>query len=187
VSPRDRSPTCPEVGFRKVDGLIPVESWTTRNVWFAALSQAKNEADRLQTDGARFSSNSGITLAFLLTHEWESAQTGIHCFCVVGVMRKPRSALILFVLLVLSLSLAVPVEDALETTYDESEAQPYEAIPLFSILLLAADRTTQAVLTRVRPHLGVPSRLGLTCFADKASHRSAKAPVALALLCTLLC
>ena len=102
-------------------------------------------------------------------------------------MRKPRSALILFVLLVLSLSFAVPAEDALETTYDESETQPYEAIPLFSILLLAAGRATQAVLTRVRPHLGVPSRLGLTCFADKASHRSANAHVALALLCTLLC
>jgi hypothetical protein len=102
-------------------------------------------------------------------------------------MRKPRSALILFVLLVLSLSFAVPAEDALETTYDESETQPYEAIPLFSILLLAAGRATQAVLTPVRPHLGVPSRLGLTRFADKTSHRSANAHLALALLCTLLC
>jgi hypothetical protein len=48
-------------------------------------------------------------------------------------MRKPRSALILFVLLVLSLSLAVPAEDALETNYDESETQPYEAIPLLCL------------------------------------------------------
>jgi hypothetical protein len=39
-------------------------------------------------------------------------------------MRKPRSAVILFALLVLSLTLAVPAEDALETTYDESETQP---------------------------------------------------------------
>jgi hypothetical protein len=103
-------------------------------------------------------------------------------------MRKPRSALILFVLLVLSLTLAVPAEDVLETTYDESETQPYEDVPLFSILLPSATGcTTQAPISGLHLHSGAPSRLARTCFAGKVSHRSAKARVALALLCTLLC
>jgi hypothetical protein len=102
-------------------------------------------------------------------------------------MKKPRSALILFVLLVLGFSLAVASEDLLETTYDESETQPYEAIPFFSIPLLAAGCTTQVVLRGVRLHFGAPSRLARACFVGKVSHRPAKAHVALALLCTLLC
>src|ERR1039457_5313978 len=103
-------------------------------------------------------------------------------------MKKPRSALILFVLLVLSFSLAVASEDLLETTYDESETQPYEAIPLFSSLSpLAASGTPQAVPSSVRVHFGVPSRLARACFAGKVSHRPDKAHVAVALLCTLLC
>src|ERR1022692_4059999 len=97
---------------------------------------------------------------------------GIHCARAVSVMRKPRSALVLFVLLVLSLTLAVPAEDVLETTYDESETQPYAAIPLFSIPLLTAGCRSQAVLSGVRLHFGAPSRLTRTCFAGKDSHRS---------------
>jgi hypothetical protein len=49
-------------------------------------------------------------------------------------MKWPRSALILFVLLGFSVSLAVPAQDVAETVYDESEGLPYQAISQFSIL-----------------------------------------------------
>ena len=48
-------------------------------------------------------------------------------------MRKPRSALVLLLLLVLGVSLSVPAEDVPETPYDESETLPSEGTPLFSI------------------------------------------------------
>jgi len=141
----------------------------------------------VQTDEGVFSSDSGITIPFLRDLMIGVWQTGIHCSRAVSVMRKPRSALIFFVLLVLSLTLAVPAEDVLETTYDESETQPYEAIPHFSILSLTAGCTSQAHLSGVRLHFGAPSRLARTGFAGKDSRRSAKARVAQALLCTLRC
>ena len=47
-------------------------------------------------------------------------------------MRRPCSALILFVLLGFALSLEVPAEDMPETPYDESETLPYEVTPLLS-------------------------------------------------------
>lgn len=49
-------------------------------------------------------------------------------------MKKPRSALVLLLLLGFSVSLAAPAEDVPETAYDESEALPYESTPIFSIL-----------------------------------------------------
>jgi hypothetical protein len=49
-------------------------------------------------------------------------------------MRKPRSALLFFVLLVLGLSLAVPAEGLPETAYAESEAAPYASTSLCFII-----------------------------------------------------
>jgi len=46
-------------------------------------------------------------------------------------MRKSRFILILFALVGLCVSLGFPAEDVLETTYDESEALPYETPPLY--------------------------------------------------------
>jgi hypothetical protein len=103
-------------------------------------------------------------------------------------MRKPRSALILFMLLVLSLSLAVPAEDVLETTYDESETQPYEDVPLFSILLpLAAGGMTQAVLSGVRLRSGTAFPFVVTRSNGADAHQPTGCRVALALRCTFLC
>jgi hypothetical protein len=103
-------------------------------------------------------------------------------------MRKPRSALILFVLLVLSLSFAVPAEDALETNYDESETQPYEAIPLLCLASpLAASGMTQAVLNGARFRSDTPVRPAVATSRDMGQHPTAEARIALALLCTLLC
>lgn len=47
-------------------------------------------------------------------------------------MRKPRSALVLLLLLGFGVSLIVPAEDVPETAYDESETLPCESTPLFS-------------------------------------------------------
>ena len=102
-------------------------------------------------------------------------------------MRKPRFALILFVLLFFGLSLAVPAEDLAETAYDESETSPYEITPLFSNLMSQAAASTGAVGSVVCLRSGTPLRGVLTRITDRDSHRSAKSRVAQALLCTLLC
>jgi hypothetical protein len=47
-------------------------------------------------------------------------------------MRKPRSVLVLLLLLVFGVSLAVTAEDVPETPYDESETLPYESTPTLS-------------------------------------------------------
>jgi hypothetical protein len=50
-------------------------------------------------------------------------------------MRKRRAVVVLLLLLVFGVSGVVPAEDVPETPYDESEALPYAATPLFSIAL----------------------------------------------------
>jgi len=50
-------------------------------------------------------------------------------------MRKPRSVLVLLLLLVFGVSVVLPAEDLPETPYDESEALPYVGTLLFSIAL----------------------------------------------------
>src|ERR1035437_9816201 len=100
-------------------------------------------------------------------------------------MRKPCSALILFVLLVLSLTMAVPAEDVLETTYDESETQPYEAIPLFAILSLSVvGEPSQAPRSAERVRWSTPLWRGVTRVNGEDATRSPNARGALALLCT---
>ena len=105
-----------------------------------------------------------------------------------SVMRRPCSILILFVLLGFGVSLAVPVEDAPETEYDESAALPSEGTPLFSIVVpLVAARTTQAVPNSLHPRLGDPSLFTPAGVRDTDAHRAADPRISLALLCTLLC
>ena len=65
-------------------------------------------------------------------------------------MRTSRCLLVLLVALAFGLSFAIPAEDMPETAYDESEALPYEATPLFSIVLQESART-QSVLTSASP------------------------------------
>jgi hypothetical protein len=48
-------------------------------------------------------------------------------------MTRSRSALVLLVALVLSVSFAVPAEDVPETAYDESESLPCESTPVVSV------------------------------------------------------
>ncbi len=113
---------------------------------------------------------------------------GVYCVRCRGRMRKPRSALLFFVLLVLGLSLTVPVEDLPETTYDESEAAPYVSTPLFSNLISqAAASATGAVRRAVDLRSGTPFRFAATRITGTDRHRPAEERLALALLCTLFC
>ena len=47
-------------------------------------------------------------------------------------MRKPRSVVVILLLLVFGVSVVLPAEDVPETPYDESEALPYEMPPPLS-------------------------------------------------------
>ena len=64
-------------------------------------------------------------------------------------MRNARSAIVFLVILTMGLSLSVLPEDVAETAFDESETQPYETTPLFSIV--------------VRPVVARTAANGLTC------------------------
>lgn len=103
-------------------------------------------------------------------------------------MRRPRSTLILFVLLILGLSLAVPAEDLMETAYDESESLPYQRALLISDLVpRATAATTQAVRSAGQGQFAGPFRIGALRINGGDAHRFAKARSAPALLCTFLC
>jgi hypothetical protein len=102
-------------------------------------------------------------------------------------MRRASSILVLCVLLGFGVSLAVQVEDVPETAYDESEGLPYEATPLFSIVVpLVAARTTQA-LSRSCPRLIAPSLFASERVRDTDANRPTDARILLVLLHTLRC
>jgi len=101
-------------------------------------------------------------------------------------MRKSRSCLILSVLLVFSFSLAFAPEDLLETTYDESETQPFEGMPRSAVLAVqAAARTTQKALSSSHFKAGATALFAAARVHDSAANRSSS--VSSALLCTLRC
>jgi hypothetical protein len=64
-------------------------------------------------------------------------------------MTRSRSALVLLVALVLSVSFAVPAEDVPETAYDESESLPCESTPVVSIA--APETVGEAPAVRAGP------------------------------------
>ena len=66
-------------------------------------------------------------------------------------MKALRFPVVLLATLFLGLSFVFPAEDIPETPYDESEALPYEATPLFSIVLQESAGTTQSVKALVFP------------------------------------
>jgi hypothetical protein len=78
-------------------------------------------------------------------------------------MIRLRSMLVLFVVLVLSVSFAVPAEDAPETAYDESESLPCESTPLVSMAVPEISATAPTVrLPASRWRLESPRRPGAT-------------------------
>jgi hypothetical protein len=106
----------------------------------------------------------------------------------MGIVAKPHRAVLFLIVLTLGVSLGLPAEDVLDAVYNESEAVPYEVIPLVSIVvspLLA--RSTQAAPNSFDQKLGVPSRFSSARARDTEAHRSADARALSALLCILLC
>ena len=98
-----------------------------------------------------------------------------------------RFALILFVLLVFGFALVVPAEDVLETTYDESETQPYQEAPVFAVAMQrAAARANQEVLSSSQLQVGAISLLAAHV-RDAIDNRSSNARVSPVLLGTLRC
>ena len=102
-------------------------------------------------------------------------------------MRKPWSVLIIFVLLAFGVSLAVPAEDVPETAYDESEALPFEGVPLFSIALRQVAARTQVPVSSGHLKLVTPSPFTLAHVRDTSADRSVDQRALLALLCNLRC
>ncbi len=82
-------------------------------------------------------------------------------------MNSSRCALLIFVALVLTLSLAAPAEDVPETTYDESASLPYVGTCVVSLagrepeveasVVSIAVPECIAEATAVRPHTSRPS------------------------------
>jgi hypothetical protein len=71
-------------------------------------------------------------------------------------VRRARTCLIFFVLLVLGLSPVVPAEDLPNTAYDESETQPYESSPSISNLMGQTASATQTALSETQAVGNVP-------------------------------
>jgi hypothetical protein len=106
----------------------------------------------------------------------------------VGRAVKPRFAVVFLMILTIGLSLGLPAEDVLDAVYDESEALPYEVVPLFSIALRAvAFRTTQESVSSLNLRARVPFSLASAHVREMDARRFANGQVSLALLCTLLC
>ena len=106
----------------------------------------------------------------------------------MGAATKPRFAIVFLMFLALGLSMGLPAEDVLETTYDESEAVPYEGTALFSIAApTVAARTTQDVPSSLRLEPGASSTFVPARAHDTDANRFADARPSLTLLCTLLC
>ena len=107
----------------------------------------------------------------------------------MGVVAKPRCAVVFLMVLTLGVSLGLPAEDVLDAVYDESETLPFD-IPLDSNgVSVMADGITLAPLSAllldlVAPSPCTPAHVGDT---DADVNRSSDARVSLALLCTLLC
>ena len=105
----------------------------------------------------------------------------------MGAATKPRFAIVFLMFLALGLSMGLPAEDVLETTYDESETVPFEGTPLFSIAApTAAERTTQDVPSSLRLKAGAPSLFAPARVHDTDANRSSDTRPSLTLLCTLL-
>jgi len=103
-------------------------------------------------------------------------------------MRKPRYAVILFVLLVFGLSLGFPVEDIEETLYDESATPPYEGVTLFSIAAPpVAPQTTKQALNLSQSKLSTSSLFSAAAVYGANANRTASTRPLLAVFCTLLC
>jgi len=76
-------------------------------------------------------------------------------------MQVARCSLAVLAALVLCLSFAIPADDVLETSYDESETLPYESTPVFSSMQESArlPRLEQKLELLLQFHTGARSRI----------------------------
>jgi len=101
---------------------------------------------------------------------------------------KPRFAVVFIMIFTVCVSVGLPSVDVLDAVYDESEAVPYEAIPLFSIAApSAAARTIQATPSALHPKPVAPSVSTPARVRDTDAHLFADARTLSSLLCILLC
>jgi len=106
----------------------------------------------------------------------------------MGVVAKPRCAVVFLIVLTLGVSLGLPAEDVLDAVYDESETLPFEFISLFSIATLpVAARITPVPLSSLHLKLVAPSPFTPAHVRNTDAHRSADQRALSALLCILLC
>lgn len=106
----------------------------------------------------------------------------------MGVVAKPRCAVVFLMVLTLGVSLVLPAEDVLDAVYDESETLPFEFVSLFSIATLpVAARITPVPLSSLQLKLVAPSPFTPAHVRNTDAHRSADQRALSALLCILLC
>ena len=100
-----------------------------------------------------------------------------------------HTCVVLFVLLVLGLSPALPAEDLPGTAYDESETQPYESSPSISNLMAETAFVSQTALSEIQVVQNMP-RQTATPFLRSVNRADADrftgARSLLAQVCTLL-
>jgi hypothetical protein len=114
------------------------------------------------------------------------------CSFVVA-MRRMHTCVVLFVLLVLGLSPALPAEDLPGTAYDESETQPYESSPSISNLMAETAFVSQTALSEIqivrnalRLQTATPFLPSVRPIARADADRFTGARSLLAQVCTLL-
>jgi hypothetical protein len=106
----------------------------------------------------------------------------------MGVVAKPHCAFVWMMVLALSATLGLPAEDVWDGTYDDSEAAPYELVPLDSISSspLSAE-SNQAAPASLQKKVGEPSLCSFAGARFSDADEPSDARVSLAQLCMLRC
>ena len=94
----------------------------------------------------------------------------------MGAAAKPHLAVVFLMILFLGASLALPATDVMESVYDESEALPYESVPLFAgdtVLL------NEPVILQSTPEFGLQFRSRLLDGRDEIRAESSGKPLQL--------
>jgi len=103
-------------------------------------------------------------------------------------MSVSRSAFLFLAFLLLGLSVTLPAPDVCETAYDESEALPFEATPLISLVTpLARGSPTRFTLRNFQRTSAVPARARRIRIPKLRADASTSRRVTLTLLCALHC
>jgi len=102
-------------------------------------------------------------------------------------MRKPRSTLLVCVLVMFGVSLLVPVRDLPETAYDESEAPPYLSTSMASLPTLKLLREPGRRFTAARLRSSSFRRRGARTAELQANTSARFSPSSTILNCSFRC